>query len=82
MAADKLVIEAMAVESALVVQIQNLQSLKRRISEMLDRKGQLMDAERERLQSLVNLAVGAEAFVDRPQPRQSKRKKGEGNDEQ
>lgn len=75
MTADKIVLEAQIIESALQVQIENLRGIKSRITQILDMKSPLGEYERDRLRALINLATGIEAFVDIPQPRIYKRRK-------
>lgn len=58
MSGDKLIVEAMQIESALNSQIQELGLIRRKISALLDRKGRLTMYERERLANLLRLAKG------------------------
>lgn len=80
MAADKLVLEATLIETALQAQIENLRGIKAKLSNLLDKKA-LDDYDRERLQALINLATGFEAYVDKPQTRilPYRSRKGEDN---
>lgn len=68
MPADKLVLEATLIETALQAQIENLRGIKSKLTYLLDKKV-LEDYDRERLQALVNLATGCEAYVDQPMER-------------
>lgn len=68
MPADKLVLEAQLVEAALQAQIENLRGIKAKLTHILDKPASALDDyERERLQALINLACGIEAFIDRPE---------------
>lgn len=75
MPADKIVLQAQIIESALAAQIENLRGIKSRITQILDMKSPLGEYERDRLQSLINLATGIEAYIDRPQPRVNRKRK-------
>lgn len=68
MPVDKLVLDATVIETALQSQIENLRGIKSKITCLLDKRA-LDDYDRERLQALIALATGFEAFVDQPQPR-------------
>lgn len=76
MPADKLVLEATLIETALQAQIENLRGIKAKISNLLDQR-ELDGYQRERLQALVNLATGFEAYVDKPQGRVLERRSHE-----
>lgn len=58
MAADKLIMEALQIETELAQRLQLLTVIKRKVTALLDRKGRLTDYERIALASLIKLAKG------------------------